>query len=221
MKKRKNFAVCRGVAAVVLAVLLLACTGFGAFRLLGDPEPVTDSAQLQNGMYVRAELTYVMDIVGVERNGGGAVKAYYAVAPIGDQFVVIRFPASDAENVTALEEATDAYLQGKAVSIPFYMTVTGAARNMDEDTAALLAQWFSDNAGWMSQAGVISAIENYGDYLSGVMIDISGIGSVSVTAAIAAGIAAAALIIYAVAEFTLIGLGRYDKPRKKREDAHG
>ena len=222
MKKRKNFAILRGAAAVVLALLLLVLTGFGAFRLMAGPETVTDSRALQNGAYVRVDLSYVMDVIGVEKNSAGAITAYYAAAPVGDQFVTIRFPASDAEHMLALEEATDAYLQGRAASIPFHMTVSGAARHMTEDTAALMAQWFGENATWMSQAGVITAVTNYGDYLSGVMIDTAGIGSVSVTAAVTAAVIAAALLIYAVAEFVLAGLGRYDKPRKKKEeDAHG
>ncbi len=220
MKKRKNMAVLRGTAAVVLAVLLLALTGFGAFRLMAGPEAVTDGAELKNGAYVSARLTYVMDIIGVEKNGSGGIKAYYAAAPIGDKFVAVRFPASDAEHLLELEEATDDFLQGRAAVIPFFMTVSGAVRPLTEDTAAILSEWFSENAGWMSQAGVITAVENYGDYLSGLMIDTGGIGSVSVGMAVTAAVLAALLLVYAVAEFILIGLGRYDKPRRK-EDAHG
>lgn len=218
MKKRKTNAALRAVIAVAAAVILLAVTGFGAFRLMGGPDPVTQGAELRNGAYISADLTYIMDVIGVERSGD-SVKAYYAVAPIGDQFVMIRFPASDSESMMALEDATDAYLTGQSPTLPYRLGITGAARNMDEGTAALLAQWFSDNAGWMSQAGVISAIENYGDYLSGVMIDTAGIGNVSVTFAVAAAVLAGLLLVYAVAEFTLIGTGFYAKPRRSDADA--
>lgn len=215
MKKRKKFARFRGAAAVVLAVLLLSVTGFGATRMLGGPEPVTDGKELKNGAYVSASLTYVMDVIGVEKNGAGGTAAYYAVAPIGDVFVTIRFPAPDAENMMTLEDATDDYLTGISPTLPFRLTVSGAVKHLTEEEAGLLARWFEENAAWMSRAGVITAVENYGDYLSGVMIDAGGIGTVSKGLAAAAGIAAAALMVYAAAEFTLAGAGVYDRPRKK------
>ena len=218
MKKRKNLAILRGAAAVVIAVVLLAATGFGALRLLAGPTPVTQGAELQNGAYVSADLTYVMDVIGVEYGSAGTARAYHAVAPVGDQFVMIRFPASDSENMMTLEEATDAYLQGRDPSLPFRLGISGAARHLDEDAAALLAQWFSDNAGWMSQAGVIAAIDNYGDYLSGVMIDTTGIGGVSVTAAVTAAVLAGLFLVYAVVEFVLVGTGFYTKPRGKENN---
>lgn len=220
MKSRRNLALVRATAAVVLAVLLLALTGCGALRLLGDPDPVTDAAELKNGAYAGAELPYIMDIIGVEKSGSGRITGYYAVAPLGDSFVTVRFPASDAENMRALEQATDAFLQGDAMSIPYFLTVSGGVKNLSEDEEALLSQWFSDNASWMSQSGVISAVENYGDYLSGRMIDTGSVAGVSVGAAVAAGAAAALLLIYAVVELVLVGLGTYDKPRKGRR-AHG
>ena len=219
MQKRKNAALLRAAAAVVIAVILLAATGFGAVRLMAGPERVEQGAELKNGAYVSADLTYVMDVIGVERDGRGTGKAYHAVAPVGNTFVLIRFPASDSANMMTLEEATDAYLTGESPSMPFRLGVSGAARTMDEDAAALLAQWFNENAGWMSRTGVITAVENYGTYLSGVMIDTAGIGGVSVTAAVAVGIAAGALLVYAAAECVLVGRGYYDK--KRSVEKHG
>jgi hypothetical protein len=218
MKERKNTAVWCAVIAVALAVIMLAVTGFGAFRLLRGAEAVADGKDLEAGAYVKADLTHVMDVVGVEKNASGAETAYYAVSPVGDTFVLVRFPASDAENMMALEKATEAYLRGESSELPFRLGVVGAVREMDEDTAELLARWFNENADWMRQAGVITEVEDYGTYLSGRMIESGRVANVSVPLAAAAGIAAALLTAGAVAVFILAGTGRLDRPAGKRED---
>ena len=221
MKDRKTIVLWCAVCALALAVLLLACTGFGAFRLMRGAETVTDGKELEDGAYVSVDLAFVMDVIGVERNASGAEMAYYAVSPVGDTFVLVRFPASDAENMKALEDATDAYLQGQSATLPFRLGVTGAARNMEEETAELMARWFNENGSWMRQAGVITDVEDYGTYLSGIEIDAGRVGGVSAGLAGAAGIAAAVLAAGAVAAFILAGTGKLDAPRKKREDADG
>lgn len=218
MKDRKKTAIWCAVIAVALAAVLLAGTGFGAFRLLRGPETVTDGKTLEDGTYVRADLPYVMDVVGVERNASGAETAYYAAAPIGDIFVLIRFPASDAENMMALEDATDAYMQGGSSSLPFRLGVTGAARELDDDAKEILVRWFNENAEWMSQAGVLAAVEDYSIYLSPIGIDAGHVGGVSAGLAAAAGIAAAVLIAAAVVLFVLAGTGKLDAPRKESGD---
>jgi len=221
MKDRKTMAIWGAICALALAVLLLACTGFGAFRLLRGPETVTEGEILEDGAYVSVDLAFVMDVIGVERNASGTETAYYAVSPVGDTFVLVRFPASDAENMRTLEDATDAYLQGQSRTLPFRLGVTGAARNMDEDTAELLARWFNENGSWMSQAGVIAAVEDYGTYLSGIEIDSGYVGGVPAGLAGAAGIAAAVLTVGAVAAFIVAGTGKIDASRKKRGNADG
>jgi len=99
MKDRKTMTIWGAICALALAVLLLACTGFGALRLLRGPEAVTEGKALEDGTYVSVDLAFVMDVIGVERNASGVETAYYAVSPVGDTFVLVRFPASDAGNM--------------------------------------------------------------------------------------------------------------------------
>ena len=211
MKERKTTAIWCAVIAAVLAVLLLACTGFGAFRLLCGPEEVTDGKTLEDGAYVSVDLQHVMDVVGVERSATGAETAYYAAAPVDDIFVLIRFPASDAESMMALEDATDAYMQGDAASMPFHMIVRGEARALDDDTKEILVRWFNENAEWMSRAGVFTAVEDNSIYLSAVGIEAGRVGGVPAGLAAAAGIGAAVLIAAAVVLFILAGTGKLDR----------
>lgn len=213
--KKRTFAIVRAVAAVVLAAGLLFVSGFAPGLLMRDPEPVTDGSELKNGAYVSARLEYIMDICGVERGVGGRIRAYYAIAPIGNKFVMVRFPAADGDNITALETGTRAFLLGQNSSMDFSLSVTGMVTGMDEALAQLFADWFNENGDWMSRAGVISQVNNYGDYLSGMVIDAGRVGNVSRPAAIGMSIGAAVLLVYAVAELCLVSAGKYGGRKEK------
>lgn len=192
MKQRKNILLGVSVFALVAAIVLYAVTGLCGFGVMAGADPVTDGTELEKGDYVRAELSYVLDIIGTEQKNGETL-AYYAVAPIGDVFTVIRFPASEFENVNALKAATTAYLYGESKTVDFYVSVTGGVEPLDEDTAQLFADWFNDNASWMSQAGVITAVENYGTYLNGVMLCSGSIGGMD--CGLSLGLTVAALVL--------------------------
>lgn len=207
--KKRTFAILRAVAATVLAAGLLFATGFAPGLLLREPETVADGSELKNGAYVGAELTYIMDFCGVERGPLGRARAYYAVAPLGNKFVVVRFPAADLDNADALRKATQAFLRGESPTMDFSLSVSGMVTNMDGDLAQLFADWFNENGAWMSRAGVISEVSNYGEYLSGMVIDTGRVGNVSRPAAVGMSVGAAALIVYAAAELCLVGTGKY------------
>lgn len=215
MEKRKKNHILLAAAALLLAVLLLAATGFSGVRVLTGPKSVTDGGELAEGDYIRADLTYILDVIGEEKRPDGTAAAYYAVAPIGNKFTVIRFPASDSEGMMSLRTDTKDFLQGRDPDMGFHMRVTGTAADIDEATAQLLADWFNDNAEWMSRAGVITAVDNYGDYLNSEMILSGRVGGVSWGASMTVTILAAALLVYAVAELYLLGTGRYDGKGKR------
>lgn len=219
MNGKRLFAAARIGAALIAAVILLACSGWAFVYLLGSPAEVDQGAALTDGAYVTAEVSYLMDICGLERaDGTGEAVAYFAVAPIGDQFVVLRFPASDYDTIAEFEADTQAYLYGTQSELPFRMRATGMAKTLDEPVAALLSQWFSNNAGWMSRSGLIAAVEDYGTYLSGYMIDTCSTGSVSTTAAVVMTVIAAVLIVYAAAELVLLFVPRRPRPEKRAEE---
>lgn len=205
MNGKKIFALSRIGAALIAAVILLACSGWAFIYLIGLPKTVTQGAELTDGAYVTTEARYLMDICGRERVADSdEVIAYYAIAPVGDQFVILRFPAAEYDTIADFEAETQAYLYGEQASVPYRMSVTGMVRGLDEDTAALLSAWFSNNAGWMSQSGLIAAVEDYGTYLSGYMIDTGSTGAVGTSAAIIMTVIAAALIVYTAVEIVLL-----------------
>lgn len=220
MKNRKKAAIIRAVAAVVLAVAALFATGFGALRLIGGPQTVSDASELVVGTYVETDITYIMDICGVEHNFLGDTTAYYAIAPVGNRFVMIRFPASYLSSITRLEEGTRAFLDGTSASLPLRIHAVGTVVDMtDEAVAQLMVDWFNENASWMSQAGVISTVEDYSVYLDSEILAVDQVRNVSYALAVAAAAAAVALLVYAAAELTLAGLGKYNDRPRRRADA--
>ena len=215
MGKRKIFAVIRGAAAVVLSFALLWITGFAVMEIIRGSVVIEDGDELHAGEYVSADLTYIMDVCGVERRADGSAKAYFAVAPVGNKFVIVRFPASAYENVTALEAATMAFLRGEQTSIDFHMPVSGTSKHAPDEAVLLLEQWFEDNGTWMSRAGVIGTVEDYSVYLSDIMID-TGRFRLSYAWTMVWSCASVALLLYGAAEFILAGAGVYDDKKPKK-----
>lgn len=217
MDKKTVFALLRIGAALLAAVILLACTGWAFVDLISTPQTVTQGAELTEGAYVSSDLRFVMDICGVERSvKTGEPVAYLAIAPVGDQFVIIRLPAEDYDVFAALEAETQGYLHGTQRSLSFHMSVTGTVKGLDEKSAQLLADWFNDNAEWMSRSGLIAEVENYSTYLCVCMIDAGSVRSVSTDTAVAVSLIAAALAVYAAAEaFVLAARVSRPKPEKK------
>lgn len=214
--KKSTLAVYRAVAALIAAVILLGVSGFGAVDMLDGPCDLMAEGGPDNPSYVETKITFVMDIVGVEKTASGREKAYYAVSPVGDTFQLFRFPAADMENVRRMEEATDAFLQGQAPTMDIYMNVTGALADMDEAEGMLLLEWFDLNADWMIAGGVIAQTEDYSSYLNTGVVRVGQVGGMSAAAVIVLSLLAALLGAYAVVEVILVTAGVYDKRKATR-----
>lgn len=222
--KKSTLAVYRAVTAIFAAVILLGVSGFGVVDLLGGPSSLTEDGGPTNRSYVGTELTFVMDVVGVEKSASGRAMAYYAVSPVGDTFQLFRFPAADLENVRRMEEATDAFLAGESLTMDVYMTVTGALTNMDEAEGTLLLEWFERNADWMLSAGVIAETEDYSSYLNTGVVRVGQVGGMSAAAVIVLSVLAGLLVVYAIVEVVLVTAGVYGTkkaPKTKKEKAEG
>jgi hypothetical protein len=215
MKNKKKFAWIRALAAVILAVAILAGTGFGFVDMLRGGQEVSQGADLESGCYVQVDLPYIMDICGVEKSSSGKAVAYYAIAPVGNEFAVIRFPASSYEEILQLETETLDFLKGISSTMTCHMKTVGQTVEISEAASELLQSWFEDNASWMSQSGVISAVEDYDEYLCPVMIEADQVGRVSYGTALTLSVVAAVLVAYALVELVLILTGVYDPKAKK------
>ncbi len=217
MHNKRGFAILRAAAAVVAAAVILFATGFAIARVIRGGETVTDTSALVNGAFVEIDAVFIMDIVGEERNAGGDITAYYAIVPVGDQFVTVRFPASWQDSIVTLRDASMAYLTGESSTMPYHILVTGTGRTLtDESVAQLTVDWFNENGARMVESGVIAEVDDYSVYLCPVLLDADRVGNVSVTAAVTLSVIAGVLLVYAVVEFTLVGVGVYGKKESRR-----
>lgn len=216
MKKEKIFALCRMGVALVIAVVLLAVTGFGFVPMLTDPVEVTDGTQLADSSYVSCDLRYVMTVCGEEVKENGDVVAYYAIAPIGNRFVVLRFPAELHSDVLSMTDATLAYLGGESSVMKIHMPVEGMVSQGNVAVYSLLSQWFESNKEWMSNAGVVGASPLAEDYLVSEVIEVDRLGALSGEYTVALSVLALLLVVYAVVELCFMGKKK-DAPAKKEK----
>ncbi|MCC8357485.1 MAG: hypothetical protein LJU34_06550, partial [Oscillospiraceae bacterium] len=224
---KKNFALVRALIAVILAVVLLAVSGFAVIDLIAGPTEVTDGSTLTAGQYVQIDVSYVMDIIGSESDASGNVVAYYAVVPVGNQFVAVRFPAAQYDEFEELKTETNNYLTGASSSMSYHILVSGQTTDNITTVDRLLSQWYDDNSEWMISSSVIAEVDNGYTYLCAVTVQADRAGNLSYGAAVAVSIIAALLIVYAIVELVLILAGVYNPktaktakaPKEKKEPA--
>ena len=217
--KRRIFALVRAGLAVVLAVILLAATGFAAADLLRGPVPVTEGAALQAGTYVQVDIRHIMSCFAVERDAKGSALAYYGAVPLGTRFVAVRFSQRQLADAALIESETEDFLTGARDTMSVHFIAAGRVRPMGDDLSPYFDQWFEENVPWMTAAGVIADIDDPALYLSDMIIEADRVGTVDYGWAVGLSVAAGVLLVYAVVELTLILAKVYDRPGKvKREE---
>ncbi len=213
MKKEKLYALIRIVVALAAAVALLAATGFGFVPLMKGPTAITDGQELADADYVSADLTYMMTICGEELRGEETV-AYYAIAPIGNRFVVLRFDAALLEDINTLTEATESYLGGESRVMTVHMPVKGMTEPAADEVFALLSEWFESNKDWMNAAGVVGAEPTAEEYLAEELVRVDNAGRMSGEYTVVLSVIAALLALYALVELLFMLLGGKKEPKK-------
>ena len=79
----------RGIAGVLAAVVLLAASGFGVFRLGRGAQEIAGAFDADPGTFVQHDIVFILNTFS-DPNGGSA---QYGVVPIGGKLVAFRFPA--------------------------------------------------------------------------------------------------------------------------------
>ncbi len=212
--RRAIFAAARAGAALLLAAALLWISGFAFVYQLGGAAAVTDGSQLGDYEYVSADVKWIMDIPGqeVSRSSGRALYCY-AVAPIGNRFVLLRFEADRLDDIQALKEETLALLNGERKAMSIHMPVSGMVEKAEPGAYSLLSQWFNNNIEWMTLAGVVGQDPSASDYLSDLCILVDQVGSFDADVSALLSIAALLLVLYALTEAVLLLTGYYRDSR--------
>lgn len=197
----------RGIAGVLAAVVLLAASGFGVFRLGKGAQSISGAFDADPGTFVQHDIVFILDTFSDPAGGS----AQYAVVPIGGQLVAFRFPARWDASVQTIADATTSVLQGQSYSIDSFIRVTGTVKAMPEDVSSELYSWYTDNHDYLQQIGAIGDSDDAADYLPDAIVRVDYVGGIPQGWVEGLTVAAAACLIYAIVVLIRILCGKYDE----------
>lgn len=199
----------RGIAGVLAAVVLLAASGFGVFRLGRGAHEIAGTFDADPGTFVQHDIVFILNTFS-DPNGGSA---QYAVVPIGGQLVAFRFPARWDASVQTIADATNSILQGQSYSIDSFIRVTGTVKTMPEDVSSALYDWYTENNAYLQQIGAIGDSDDAADYLPDAIVRVDYVGGIPQGWVEGLTVAAVACLIYAIVVFIRILCGKYDEQK--------
>ena len=206
---RWHHALWRGIAGVLAAVVLLAASGFGVFRLGRGAQEIAGTFDADPGTFVQHDIVFILNTF--DDPAGGS--AQYAVVPIGGQLVAFRFPARWDASVKTISDATNSILQGQSYSIDSFIRVTGTVKAMPEDVSSALYSWYTDNHDYLQQIGAIGDSDDAADYLPDAIVRVDYVGGIPQGWVEGLTVAAAACLIYAIVVLIRILCGKYDEQK--------
>ncbi len=206
---RWHHALWRGIAGVLAAVVLLAASGFGVFRLGRGAQEIAGTFDADPGTFVQHDIVFILNTFS-DPNGGSA---QYGVVPIGGKLVAFRFPARWDASVKTIADATNSILQGQSYSIDSFIRVTGTVKAMPEDVSSALYSWYTDNHDYLQQIGAIGDSDDAADYLPDAIVRVDYVGGIPQGWVEGLTVAAAACLIYAIVVLIRILCGKYDEQK--------
>lgn len=207
--ERWRHALWRGIAGVLAAVVLLAASGFGVFRLGRGAQSISGAFNADPGTFVQHDIVFILNTF--DDPAGGS--AQYAVVPIGGQLVAFRFPARWDASVKTIADATTSILQGQSYSIDSFIRVTGTVKAMPEDVSSALYSWYTDNHDYLQQIGAIGDSDDAADYLPDAIVRVDYVGGIPQGWVEGLTVAAVACLIYAIVVLIRILCGKYDEQK--------
>ena len=206
---RWRHALWRGIAGVLAAVVLLAASGFGVFRIAKGAQSIEGTFDADPGTFVQHDIVFILDTF--EDPAGGS--AQYAVVPIGGQLVAFRFPARWDASVKTIADATTSVLQGQSYSIDSFIRVTGTVKAMPEAVSSEIYSWYTDNHDYLQKIGAIGDSDDAADYLPDAIVRVDYVGGIPQGWVEGLTVAAVACLIYAIVVFIRILCGKYDEQK--------
>ena len=204
---RWHHALWRGIAGVLAAVVLLAASGFGVFRLGRGAQEIAGTFDADPGTFVQHDIVFILNTF--DDPAGGS--AQYAVVPIGGQLVAFRFPARWDASVKTIADATNSILQGQSYSVDSFIRVTGTVKTMPEAVSTALYDWYTENNAYLQQIGAIGDSDDAADYPPDAIVRVDYVGGIPQGWVEGLTVAAAACLIYAIVVFIRILCGKYDE----------
>lgn len=209
MSVRARHAFRRGVAGLLAAIVLLAASGFGVFRIARGAQEIAGTFDADPGTFVQHDIVFILNTF--DDPAGGS--AQYAVVPIGGKLVAFRFPARWDASVKTIADATNSVLQGQSYSVDSFIRVTGTVKTMPEAVSTALYDWYTENNAYLQQIGAIGDSDDAADYLPDAIVRVDYVGGIPQGWVEGLTVAAAACLIYAIVVFIRILCGKYDEQK--------
>lgn len=209
MSVRARHALRRGVAGLLAAIVLLAASGFGVFRIARGAHEIAGTFDADPGTFVQHDITFILNTFS-DPNGGSA---QYGVVPIGGKLVAFRFPARWNASVKTISDATTSVLSGQSYSVDSFIRVTGTVKTMPDAVSSALYDWYTENNAYLQQIGAIGDSEDAADYLPDAIVCVDTVGSIPQGWVEGLTVAAVACLIYAIVVFIRILCGKYEQEK--------
>lgn len=209
MSVRARHALRRGVAGLLAAIVLLAVSGFGVFRIARGAQEISGTFDADPGTFVQHDIVFILNTFS-DPNGGSA---QYGVVPIGGKLVAFRFPARWNASVKTISDATTSVLSGQSYSVDSFIRVTGTVKTMPEAVSSALYDWYTENHAYLQQIGAIGDSEDAADYLPDEIVCVDTVGSIPQGWVEGLTVAAVACLIYAIVVLIRILCGKYEQEK--------
>lgn len=209
MSVRARHALRRGVAGLLAAIVLLAVSGFGVFRIAHGAQEIAGTFDADPGTFVQHDIVFILNTFS-DPNGGSA---QYGVVPIGGKLVAFRFPARWNASVKTIADATTSVLSGQSYSVDSFIRVTGTVKTMPDAVSSALYDWYTENHAYLQQIGAIGDSEDAADYLPDEIVRVDTVGSIPQGWVEGLTVTAVACLIYAIVVLIRILCGKYEQEK--------
>ena len=209
MSVRARHALRRGVTGLVAAIVLLAVSGFGVFRIARGTQEISGTFDADPGTFVQHDIVFILNTFS-DPNGGSA---QYGVVPIGGKLVAFRFPARWNASVKTIADATTSVLSGQSYSVDSFIRVTGTVKTMPDAVSSALYDWYTENHAYLQQIGAIGDSDDAADYLPDEIVRVDTVGSIPQGWVEGLTVAAVACLIYAIVVLIRILCGKYEQEK--------
>lgn len=209
MSVRARHALRRGVAGLLAAIVLLAVSGFGVFRIARGAQEISGTFDADPGTFVQHDIVFILNTFS-DPNGGSA---QYGVVPIGGKLVAFRFPARWNASVKTIADATTSVLSGQSYSVDSFIRVTGTVKTMPDAVSSALYDWYTENHAYLQQIGAIGDSEDAADYLPDEIVRVDTVGSIPQGWVEGLTVAAVVCLIYAIVVLIRILCGKYEQEK--------
>ena len=206
---RWHHALWRGVAGLLAAIVLLAASGFGVFRIARGAHEIAGTFDADPGTFVQHDIAFILNTFS-DPNGGSA---QYGVVPIGGKLVAFRFPARWNASVKTISDATTSVLSGQSYSVDSFIRVTGTVKTMPEAVSSALYDWYTENNAYLQQIGAIGDSDDAADYLPDEIVRVDYVGGIPQGWVEGLTVAAVACLIYAIVVLIRILCGKYEQEK--------